>query len=84
MPAADPAVASTSKETLDDTKEVPAKRKRQRIEYVPLSRPMDTFGGFHPGQAEEAVRAAKAKKRRRNIGDLGTLARSVGGSADGL
>ncbi|KAL8283670.1 hypothetical protein RQP46_005465 [Phenoliferia psychrophenolica] len=51
----------------------PVRRKRQRIEYIPLQRPVDTYASWDLGQVEDVVVAASQRKRPRTVHDLGSL-----------
>lgn len=49
----------------------PPRRKRQRVEYVPLQRTVDTYASWDLGQVEDVVVAASQRKRPRTVHDLG-------------
>ncbi|KAK4699692.1 SWI/SNF chromatin-remodeling complex subunit SWI1, partial [Phenoliferia sp. Uapishka_3] len=51
----------------------PPRRKRQRLEYVPLQRTLDTYASWDLGQVEDVVVAASQRKRPRTVHDLGSL-----------
>ncbi|BGP12501.1 hypothetical protein JCM10213_006934 [Rhodosporidiobolus nylandii] len=51
----------------------PPRRKRRKIEYTPLTRPVDTHGGCDLPLAEQTILRAEKARRPRNLHDLGTV-----------
>lgn len=50
---------------------IPPRRKRQKIEYVPLQRTVETYASWDLGQVEDVVQQAAQRKRPRTLHDLG-------------
>ena len=68
------AEASTSTAPIDvkpESPAVPARRKRQKITYVPLHRPMDSYGGWDIAGTEEMMTTVNKRKPQRQAMDLG-------------
>jgi len=51
----------------------PPRRKRRRIEYAPLARPIDTYGGTDLALVEAIFHRLDKMRPRRTIADLGTV-----------
>ncbi|KAI5481510.1 ARID/BRIGHT DNA-binding domain containing protein [Pseudohyphozyma bogoriensis] len=51
----------------------PVRRKRQKYEYVPLTRTTDTYASWDLGQVEEVLTQVSARKRPRMAHDLGMI-----------
>lgn len=57
----------------DRTRQQQGGRKRQKFEYVPLSRTVESHGVWDLGQVEDLVANVGLRKKVRSYGDLGTL-----------
>ncbi|GJN92219.1 hypothetical protein Rhopal_005249-T1 [Rhodotorula paludigena] len=51
----------------------PPRRKRRRIEYAPLTRPVDTHGGYELPYLEAVFHRVDKLRPRRNVHELGTV-----------
>ncbi|GAA6022215.1 hypothetical protein JCM10207_003945 [Rhodosporidiobolus poonsookiae] len=51
----------------------PARRKRRKIEYTPMVRPVETYGGVELPFVEARMVALEKMRRPRNLHDLGTV-----------
>ncbi|GAA5892026.1 hypothetical protein JCM6882_005666 [Rhodosporidiobolus microsporus] len=51
----------------------PPRRKRRKIEYAPLSRPVETYGGYELGLVEQTMARVEKVRRPRGLHDLGTV-----------
>ncbi|GAA5828095.1 hypothetical protein JCM11251_002586 [Rhodosporidiobolus azoricus] len=51
----------------------PPRRKRRKIEYTPLTRPVETYGGYDLGLVEQTMARVEKVRRPRGLHDLGTV-----------
>ncbi|GAA6035903.1 hypothetical protein JCM8097_005154 [Rhodosporidiobolus ruineniae] len=51
----------------------PPRRKRRKIEYAPMVRPVETYGGLDLGLMEQTAAKVEKTRRKRNLHDLGTV-----------
>ncbi|BGP21557.1 ARID/BRIGHT DNA-binding domain containing protein [Rhodotorula toruloides] len=71
---APPLATSSSELTTKPTEPaVPPRRKRRRIEYRPLARPLDTYGGQDLQLIEQAYNRAEKARSARKLPDLGLV-----------
>ncbi|BGO96520.1 ARID/BRIGHT DNA-binding domain containing protein [Rhodotorula toruloides] len=71
--AAPPAASSSDTSTKPAEPAVPPRRKRRRIEYRPLARPLDTHGGQDLQLVEQAYTRAEKARPARKLPDLGLV-----------
>lgn len=50
----------------------PPRRKRRKIEYTPMVKPLETYGGYDLYQTEQLHAKIEKHRRQRNVHDLGT------------
>ncbi|GAA5856351.1 hypothetical protein JCM8547_000882 [Rhodosporidiobolus lusitaniae] len=72
-PASSNAEASSATAPKPSEPPAPLRRKRRKIEYVPLVRAIDTYGGYDLGQLEQVHLKAEKLRRPRTLHDLGTV-----------
>ncbi|BGP04663.1 hypothetical protein NBRC10512_004979 [Rhodotorula toruloides] len=71
--SAPPAASSSDSATKPAEPAVPQRRKRRRIEYRPLARPLDTHGGQDLQLVEQAYTRAEKARPARKLPDLGLV-----------
>ncbi|BGP28735.1 hypothetical protein JCM10296v2_000471 [Rhodotorula toruloides] len=70
---APPAASNSDSTTKPAEPAVPPRRKRRRIEYRPLARPLDTHGGQDLQLVEQAYTRAEKARPARKLPDLGLV-----------
>lgn len=74
--------AKPSASPLPEPTSEPPRRKRQKIEYVPMSKPQDAVAGYDLAGTEEVLQRTARRKRPRTAHDLGSFfLPSLAGSA---